>query len=649
MNVADPDIFAKAQAQVIGQNHSAPMIAFGTMKRLSAWKMYCRASGVSVETANKISDNLKKYELDVKHADDDDKDSINPYDYVPSNLHEQLRMSEKYLGMIDSISPHPCAYLVCNSNIRRDFGLIRLKGDVIAVFIDGATADGYGYLKNDDLKVSVIELIADIYKRIGIKQPTVPQLLKMTDCDTETWRMYADGLTMGLNQAEKEKSTNKVMVYKPHNISQMAAFCAGIRPAFQSMIDKLLNRQHFAYDIPALDKLLQTTEIPESFILYQEQMMSVLQWAGFTAPQSYASIKAIAKKHPQKVKPLKEQFLKGFSERLINEENTPVDVAKETSDKVWTIISDACGYGFNSSHATAVALDSVYVAWAKAHHPYETYCSLLSLYANDGDKDRIALAKAQMKKGFGITISPCKFRQDNRSFYIDKDNKTISDALTSIKGVGKKDADALWKLSDGFYVSFVDLLIDMTEYRGALNTAVISTLIKCDYFSEFGGSKKLMKIFEQFTEGKNKYSKALIESTILKRINILYGIEQELPDESIDWAQVISFEVEKFGTPVHTYTDMKNKYAVIDIDDKYSYKLKLYNVSNGNVGTMRIKKNLFSASSPKVGDVITIDRDDWERKQVYKFIDGKSVPVEGAYDNWIKRYNVALTKYMKEG
>lgn len=33
-----------------------------------------------------------------------------------------------------------------------------------------------------------------------------------------------------------------------------------------------------------------------------------------------------------------------------------------------------------------------------------------------------------MQRGFGIRIVPCRFRQDNRAFYIDHNRNTISDA-----------------------------------------------------------------------------------------------------------------------------------------------------------------------------------------------------------------------------
>lgn len=154
-NVSDQPLAAKALGDIMGDWHSAQMIAYGTMKRLSAWKMYCRASNVDFEIANQISDSLKRYELDVKHADEDEVDSIDVYDYVPKEYHEQLRMSEKYLGMIDSVSPHPCAFLLSNGDIRREIGIFRLnakngkKGVTYSAFIDGATADAYGYLKED--------------------------------------------------------------------------------------------------------------------------------------------------------------------------------------------------------------------------------------------------------------------------------------------------------------------------------------------------------------------------------------------------------------------------------------------------------------------------------------------------------------------
>ena len=61
------------------------------------------------------------------------------------------------------------------------------------------------------------------------------------------------------------------MKYQPKNVSELSAFIAAIRPAFKSMYSKLENREDFSYDIPAFDKILQTEELPQSFILYEIQ------------------------------------------------------------------------------------------------------------------------------------------------------------------------------------------------------------------------------------------------------------------------------------------------------------------------------------------------------------------------------------------
>lgn len=642
-NIANVDVFAQAQEDIVGEWHACPMVAFGTLKRLSAWKMYCRASNVPFEIANDLSEKLKAYELDVKHADEDEREEIDVLSYVPEQYHEYLKQSEKYLGMIDSISPHPCAYLICQNDIRREVGIFRInsktgkKKVVYAAFIDGATADAYGYLKNDLLSVDVVKVNADIYDRIGIPQPTVPELLRLTENDQDTWDLYAKGYTLGLNQAEKEKSTEKVMRYKPHNISELSAFVAGIRPAFQSMIGKLLNRESFSYEIPALDHLLQTKELPQSFILYQEQMMKVLQWAGFAAPESYAAIKAIAKKHPEKVLPLKERFLDGFTKRLIDEEKISPSVASETSDKVWTIISDACGYGFNSSHSTAVALDSLYTAWAKAHYPYETYVSLLSNYAEKGDKDRIAKAKVEMKKAFGIRIAPCRFRQDNRSFFIDKDAHTISDALTSVKHISSRVANALYSMRNNNYDCAVDLFYDM-ENNPAFTSQTIAILIQMGYFAEFGSAGKLLKLYAEFRDGENRFSKTHVKATQEKRLDALRFTEATMDEEEIPLEQQMAFEVEHYGVPLSVFPEEVGAFTVLEVDDKYSPKIKLYNIAKGTVGLMKVRKPLYNSNPVKPGDVIDLIL--WERKPAYQYVDGKRTPKVGVYDLWINAYKI---------
>ena len=650
MNCGNPEVFAEAQAEVMGEWHSAPMVAYGTLKRLSAWKMYCRAANVEFEVANKISDNLKQYELAYKHADDDEREEINAYDYVPEEYHHILKQSEAYLGMIESISPHPCAYLLTNKDIRREVGIFRInakvgqKKTVYAAFIDGATADGFGYLKNDDLAVTVVKLNANIYKRIGMPQPDVPQLLEMTKGDKATWDLYAKGYTLALNQVEKEKSTEKVMRYKPKNITELSAFVAAIRPGFQSLVDRFLSRQHFTYGIPVLDKMLQNQYMTSSWLLYQENAMEAFQYAGFSGAESYAAIKAIAKKKAEKVLAMKERFLEGFSSKLLQDDSSIKDVQK-TANEVWGIIEDATSYSFNGSHSVSVALDSLYTAWAKAHYPLETYTAMMESYAEKGDKDRIDRARQEMKQAFGITVVPPKFRQDNRDYFLDHEHKTISDSLVSIKNVSKTAANALYHLGQRHYDSFVDLLYEMTMDSG-LNARVIEILIRLDYFSEFGRTGKLLAVWREFTNGEAKFSKSHIKATQLRHLDELRRIEKEMPDTDIPTVERASFEISVLGTPVTVDKEAKGLFAVVDLDTKYSPKATLYNIAAGTTGKMKIRKPVFNTTQFDVGDVIRIDA--WEKKQAMKFVDGKAKPNAGVYDLWLKSYGVVYSPKNKE-
>src|SRR5699024_5071183 len=138
--------------------------------------------------------------------------------------------------------------------------------EVLTAVIESGTIDAFGYLKQDYLIVDSIGLTYDIYKEIGIEPYTVNQLLDKIKTDDATWNIYRDGFTQCVNQCEQPKSTQKVMRYKPKNISELTQFIAGIRPGFQSMYHLFESRQHFEYGIKALDDLIQDEYRTSSFI-----------------------------------------------------------------------------------------------------------------------------------------------------------------------------------------------------------------------------------------------------------------------------------------------------------------------------------------------------------------------------------------------
>ena len=594
MNLANVEPFTKAQSDLLGENNSFPMIAFGTFKAKSAFKMYAKANNISFDIANAVTSQIDKYEKDLKYADEEEKDLINIYDYVDKEYYKYIAESEVYRGIISDKKPHPCAYLLYDKNIKEELGIIRIKSkggkkERLVTVVDGATAEEYKFLKNDLLTVDVVNIIDSIYKKIGIKQHTINELAEITKNDKKTWDIYAKGLTLGINQMSSRSTTEKVKKYAPKNISELTAFIAAIRPAFSSMLRTFMDRKKFIYGIKAFDKLLQTEDMPNSFVLYQEQLMATLQYAGFKVDETYSIIKSIAKKHPEKVLPLKTRFLENFTKKILDQEDISIDEANEMSNKVWRIIEDSCSYGFNASHAYSYAFDSLYCAYLKANYPLEFYCTMLNIYTEKGDKDKVSAFKQEMDKGFGIKTGDMAFGLDNRLFTIDYKNNCINPTLQSIKGVGTNVADNIYNLSlSKKYISFVELLNDIQQ-KSICDIATLKSLTTLNYFKVFGKNQKLLCLIELFYKKlKNKNLKC---STREARIIELKNVEQTIEDKQIGIKDQIEAEIKLLGYATTKYNLKNDVYIVTDINKKYTPVISLYNVKNGKSTSYKCKIN----------------------------------------------------------
>lgn len=242
--------------------------------------------------------------------------------------------------------------MLSDKDLRREIGIIRVKSKsgskdaVYAAYIDGKTADSYNYLKADFLRVDVVRIIYNGFKEAGLPVMTVDELLEAVKNDKEVWDLYAKGFTQGLNQVERQKSAERCRIYKPKNVAELAAFVAAIRPGFKSMLDTFITRQRFSYNIPSLDVLLATKEIPDSFLMYDEQILKILKAAGIPGSDAYACTKAIKKKKADKVASYKERFKEGFTKVLQEKEGVSEETAHKTVEQIWKIINDAANYMF---------------------------------------------------------------------------------------------------------------------------------------------------------------------------------------------------------------------------------------------------------------------------------------------------------------
>lgn len=497
-NVSDRQPFIQAQRDLVGEFGTYDLLALGTLKFKAAWKMYARAYNVEPDTANEVSKQIDQYETAKKHAEDGE--TVDIHKYIEPKYQELVDGCKKYLGIYDTAKGHPCGCLCYEGDIESDIGISLCKSEatgkeVLVANIESGTIDAFGYLKQDYLIVDSIGLTYDIYKEAGIEPFTVNQLLEKIAHDDATWQIYADGYTQCVNQCEQPRSTQKVMRYKPKNIAELTQFIAAIRPSFQSMYQTFEQRQHFDYGIKALDDLLQDEYCSSSFILYQESLMKVLGFAGFPMSETYTIIKAISKKKDYIIKDAKPKFIKNFAQAILDTGETNDDnKAHELADKVWTIIENSAAYGFNSAHAYCMAIDSVTIAYLKAHYPLEFYKCVLQRFTDKGEKDKVALIKQEMLKR-GYKLKDIQFGDDNRAFNIDRANNCIVQTMASIKDMPKSAPEALYELGKTDIKNRAALYQALMD-DPRINKKAIEILFHLGYFDKFAQPNQLIAEYE---------------------------------------------------------------------------------------------------------------------------------------------------------
>lgn len=488
------------------------------------------------------------------------------------------------------------------------------------------------------LTVTVWSIIAETYKLLNKPIPDIRELTRLVENNPKVWELYEKGLTATLNQAGTDSGTPQAVQYKPKSVRELSAWVAAIRPSFKSMKEVFLNRKPFSYGIPEFDDILKESD---NFVLYQENIMSVLVYVGFPEDETYGLLKAISKKVPGIIEPIYERFINGFVEKT---------GSKENGEKVWKIIEDAVGYGFNSSHALSVALDSIYGAYLKAEYPLEYYTVVLNMYENDTKMTAKIMKELDY---FGLSVSSVKYGKSKDHYMPDHKTNTIYKGLQSVKYLNSKIANELYELSQfDSYDNFLDLYIDIIE-KTSVNSKQLNILIRLNFFSEFGKAGHLLEIVEVASNGKNRYSKTHKEATKEKRKTLLKeevtGILSRKPNRIELYDQVL-FEKNILGySTIKKPRTRESYHIVLEVDTKYTPRITFYHIKTGQEVTMKMYKAKFfqkTADGSKIpqmkeGDIIDIL--ETEKRFKNKLVDGEWQPTEEQ-----ETYLIQCKKYVKK-
>jgi DNA polymerase III alpha subunit len=617
LNWADVTPVIQASKDLLGEDGIYYMIAYKPLQESSAFRLWCKAHDMHISEYDEVAKNLEAYVDNEQWKD-------------------LIEGSKKFRGVVESVAPSPCSFLLSNDKISEMVGLIKV-GDITCCCLDGYNCDVYKFLKNDYLTVTVYQLISDVYKLLGKPIDDINTLVK--NCDNKVWDVYAKGLTTTINQADSDYDKQILKKYKPRNLAELSAYVAAIRPGFASLLNNFVERTPYTTGVKDLDDILEDSF---HYLMYQESIMKYLVWLGIEEKGTYDIIKKIAKKKfkEEELQALKKELLDGWVKNVGKEEGF---------NETWQVVEDAAHYSFNASHSLSVAIDSLYGAYLKANFPVEYFTVALSLYSDD--LDRTAKLIAEMPH-FNVALKPIKFRHSRADYNMDKENNTIYKGLASLKYMNSDVAEKLYQMKDQEFNSFVDLL---SAFPG--NSRQREILIKLGFFEEFGGSQKLLRIAEIYDkyhgkkiikkdkldlpiEAVEKYAISSTEKQYrfdeTSMDSLLTELVEQIPNRDIPLQTRLKSELEYLGYIAYVDPTRPNTAAVMDVNTKYTPKITLYRLDTGTTVVAKLKKKSYESNPLPQGAIIKFYT---ETKPAWK---------KDENDNWVQdfsRNDVWITNY----
>ena len=263
------------------------------------------------------------------------------------------------------------------------------------------------------------------------------------------------------------------------------------------MLDDFIERKHgrkaIAYDLPELRPILEETY---GVILYQEQVMQISsRMAGYSLGDADILRRAMGKKKAEEMATQRERFIKGALERGFPQRKV---------EKIFDLMEQFAGYGFNKSHSAAYAFLAFVTAYFKAHYPVDFMAALLT--SETGNPAKIAKYINECRD-MEITVLPPDVNSSDWNFTPVGD--AIRFGLGAVKNLGPAAVEAIRTAREqmGRFRSIYQFCesVDMAS----INRRMIESLIRAGAMDSFEGHRaQLMAAVEGAMEAGQRAQRA---------------------------------------------------------------------------------------------------------------------------------------------
>jgi DNA polymerase III subunit alpha len=298
--------------------------------------------------------------------------------------------------------------------------------------------------------------------------------------DPKTYELLASGKTLGVFQLESQGMRDTLRKMRADTLDDIIALISLYRPGpmknIETYCDVKFGRKAADYLHPSLEAILKETQ---GVIIYQEQVMQIAQiLSDYSLGEADLLRRAMGKKKPEEMALQKDRFVSGATKN---------NVDPELSDRIFELVSEFAGYGFNKSHAAAYAVIAYQTAYLKANYPVEFMAASMSLDIDDTDKLGNFMQDAKSMK---MKILPPDLNFSGADFTVE--NGAVRYALGGIKtvGVGAMEQVVRARQEGGKFKSLHEFA-ERVDPK-AMNRRTFETLAKAGAFDSFEPNRALV-------------------------------------------------------------------------------------------------------------------------------------------------------------
>lgn len=409
-----------------------------------------------------FEDSAKLFEIDenikskvLKIVSDNRKYSIeeileNKLKYFNCRCSEWFNTALKIYNKVKTRSLQSSGIIISRIPVANILPMNYMKNNLFVTSFDGKSIDNMNLLKYDFLNSNVLEVISDTCNDVGITINYSNDNFFEYSSNIGPWDLISSQYTTTLFQISSNLYKERLYKIKPRSIEDLAKCLALVRtPCVKAGLDKKfinistgiehIEKIYYKYDV--------ITEYTNGILLYQEDLIKLLNALGFHAERSFQIMKLAAKKDVKEINAIRDEFVS----IAYKNDNISLDII----NKLWNIIVNVGSYLLNKNHAVAYAIFTYITAYLKYNYYLIWMKNILNnYYFYKKNVDEVI----NELKTFNVKILSIDLAKSDWNFSIEENNIRIG--FIAVRGVTPTDYNILKNtLCNNDFISYIKNLI----------------------------------------------------------------------------------------------------------------------------------------------------------------------------------------------